>query len=649
MSKIFKKYYTIFFSLFVFIIYLFTIAPSVIQIDSGELAAVQATLGIAHPTGYPLFSILGYLFSLIPFPFGSILKLNILAALWCAAAAGVFVYTAKFILDKILSVPSEPAVTKSVKSAKKNKAPVKVKNKFHSYGESEKFTAIISGGIILALSKTFWFQSVSVEVYSLHILLISLIVLFLLKGFFQNENEFRISLKNNWIIFAFFLALGFTNHMTTLLILPGTAYLFFSKYKFSAESFKKIGLMLLIFFPALIVVYLYLPLRAMQDPVINWGNPIDFENFFRHVSGKQYQVWLFSSIEAAKKQFSYFVNNLPAEFAASSFIILIGLLSSISYSKKIYIFLLITFASVVLYSINYDINDIDSYFLLAYISLAFFAVFGSLKIISILKNSNSKYYIAAGLIALLIAVQGYINYGKVDQSGNYAFEDYTKALINSTTKDAVIFSYQWDYFISASYYFQFVENFRRDAAIVDKELLRRSWYYHQLKTAYPGLLDGIQKEENNFLKSLRPFERDEKFDAALLERLFRQLMTNLAAANLEERDFYIAPEVFENEMQRGEFVLPEGYNLVPDLFLFKAVRGSEYVPASEPDFKIRLPEKRNIYINNIENFIGNMLVRRALYEMQFDETEKAKKYIDKIKSDLPNYIIPAGISEAIGN
>jgi Zn-dependent M16 (insulinase) family peptidase len=84
-------------------------------------------------------------------------------------------------------------------------------------------------------------------------------------------------------------------------------------------------------------------------------------------------------------------------------------------------------------------------------------------------------------------------------------------------------------------------------------------------------------------------------------------------------------------------------------FLFKAVRGSEYVPASEPDFKIRLPEKRNIYINNIENFIGNMLVRRALYEMQFDETEKAKKYIDKIKSDLPNYIIPAGISEAIGN
>jgi hypothetical protein len=58
--------------------------------------------------------------------------------------------------------------------------------------------------------------------------------------------------------------------MTTLLILPGTAYLFFSKYKFSAESFKKIGLMLLIFFPALIVVYLYLPLRAMQDPVINW-------------------------------------------------------------------------------------------------------------------------------------------------------------------------------------------------------------------------------------------------------------------------------------------------------------------------------------------------------------------------------------------
>jgi len=52
-----KKYYYLFTGLVVFIVYIFTLAPSVVQIDSGELAAVQATLGIAHPTGYPLFTI----------------------------------------------------------------------------------------------------------------------------------------------------------------------------------------------------------------------------------------------------------------------------------------------------------------------------------------------------------------------------------------------------------------------------------------------------------------------------------------------------------------------------------------------------------------------------------------------------------------
>jgi hypothetical protein len=96
-----KKYFYFLTALFAFIIYLFTLAPSVVQIDSGELAAVQATLGIAHPTGYPLFTMLGYIFSLIPLPFTKILQLNILAAIYCSAAIGVFTYTIKYCLDNL--------------------------------------------------------------------------------------------------------------------------------------------------------------------------------------------------------------------------------------------------------------------------------------------------------------------------------------------------------------------------------------------------------------------------------------------------------------------------------------------------------------------------------------------------------------------
>jgi len=65
----FKKYYAVLTGLVVFIVYVTTLAPSVVEIDSGELATVQVLLGIAHPTGYPLFTLLGHLFSLLPFHF----------------------------------------------------------------------------------------------------------------------------------------------------------------------------------------------------------------------------------------------------------------------------------------------------------------------------------------------------------------------------------------------------------------------------------------------------------------------------------------------------------------------------------------------------------------------------------------------------
>ena len=48
------------------IVYLLTLSPTLQFIDSGELAVVCKTLGIAHPTGYPLYTLLGRLFSLLP-------------------------------------------------------------------------------------------------------------------------------------------------------------------------------------------------------------------------------------------------------------------------------------------------------------------------------------------------------------------------------------------------------------------------------------------------------------------------------------------------------------------------------------------------------------------------------------------------------
>ncbi|MDY0082971.1 MAG: DUF2723 domain-containing protein, partial [Ignavibacteriaceae bacterium] len=474
--KYLQKYYYILTGLIAFLIYLNTIAPSVIEIDPGELAAVQITSGIAHPTGYPLFTMLGYLFSLLPMPFTKIFQMNLLAAIYCSIAIAIFTYTAKLILDNLNQF--QFIKIKKEKSGKKSKGKKEVEKSVSSQYQISETIKIISsaaGGLFLAFSKTFWFQSTSVEVYSLHLFLISVIILALIKAYLYAKQE--KALDKFWIIFAIALALGFTNHMTTLWIIPAAAFLYFSQNRFSSRSIKQILFMLLIFFPVLILIYLYLPIRASQSPLLNWGNPIDWERIIRHISGKQYQVWLFSSTEAASKQFKYFINNLTSEFSITLIIIVIGLLVSFIKAKKFFVFNIIIFLTTVLLSINYDINDIDSYFLLAYISLAFFAVFGTVYFLLFAASKKINLSISVIGLALVLLVQSYSNLKSVNQSDNYIYEDYTKNLINSLPHNSIIFSYQWDYFISASYYFQIVEKFRDDVIIIDKELLRRSWYY----------------------------------------------------------------------------------------------------------------------------------------------------------------------------
>lgn len=638
-----KKYFYFVISLFVFIIYLFTFAPSVVQIDSGELAAVQATLGIAHPTGYPLFTMIGYLFSLIPLPFSTIFQLNILAAIYCAGAVGVFTFTIKYCLDNISVFKKKSSSKESAKKDKKKAKDQTITEKQIDIPENFKLLAAVFGGLTLAFSRTFWFQSTSVEVYSLHLLLITLIILFLLKAYIKSFENDRLT---NWLWFAFFLALGFTNHLTTLMILPGTAYLYFSRYKFNSASFKKLALMIALFIVVLVAVYSYLPLRASQNPIINWGNPMDWERIYRHVTGRQYQVWLFTSFDSTGKQFSHFWSILPFEFFVGLLLALIGLFVSLFKSRILGWFIFITFLFTLFYSINYDINDIDSYFLLSFIMLAFFASFGALKILEM--KDLQKNFAAIGL-GIVLVIQLFFNFIEVNQSNTYTYEDYTKAILNTAPQNSVIFSYQWDYFISASYYYQYVENFRKDVTIIDKELLRRSWYYRQINNHDPKILSGVKNEVDQFIVALQPFERDENYDANRLENLYRSIMSNLIATNIDKRDYFIAPELVDQEMKRGEFRLPEGYSLVPYLFSYKVVKGDEYVPAPDPDFQLRFWSNRNVYIDNIENMVGRMLSNRAYYEVKFGRTDRAKVYLKKIQKDLPGFKLHPALLDLLKN
>jgi hypothetical protein len=93
-------------------------------------------------------------------------------------------------------------------------------------------------------------------------------------------------------------------------------------------------------------------------------------------------------------------------------------------------------------------------------------------------------------------------------------------------------------------------------------------------------------------------------------------------------------------MQRGEFALPQGMTLVPDLFFYRVTRDTSYCPVAIKDFQLRFPAARDAYAENIYQICAGMLSRRALYELHFNYPDRAKFYMAKLKKDFPDFIIP---------
>src|SRR5512143_3905988 len=79
-------------------LYLVTMAPSTAMWDTSEYIAAAYTFGIPHPPGNPFFVIVGHLFSLLPIASSVAARVNVLAALCSAIAAGVWFLIAEHVL-----------------------------------------------------------------------------------------------------------------------------------------------------------------------------------------------------------------------------------------------------------------------------------------------------------------------------------------------------------------------------------------------------------------------------------------------------------------------------------------------------------------------------------------------------------------------
>ena len=603
------------------ILYTFTLSPTVSFIDSGELATVCCTLGIAHPTGYPLFTLLGYVFSRLTIFNSEIYTLNLMCAFFCSIAL-IFFFKFNLLLLSESLVKDEEKTSKK----KKNNDRRPENNKLIV------ITGAITATISLGLSRNFWSQSTSIEVYPLHILMISILLFIFFKNYNKplfEQSKIKKDSMRGWILFSFILGLSFTNHMTTIFLLPAFAFMYFYEHKFKYGSFKVL-LILLIPFLFGLSLYLYLPFRAAAIPTLNWGDPSTFETLRWHVSGKQYSDLVFASFGEMKGQISYFFNLIPADYLYFPIIVsLFGILYLFKHVRKYFYFTVILFLTCFLLAANYSIFDIESYLLLAYFIVSIWMGCGIIWICMLLMENSSKFKPALLFLLLIIPGLEIFNYSKTDESNNYLVEDYTMNVFKSVANNGIVFSNQWDSWVSAAYYFQHVKGIRKDIIVIDKDLCRRSWYMKQLEKNYPQLIEKSRKEVDEFLFEVHKFEHNLLYEDKQIGEKYNAMMNSFVEKNIQNIPVYVT-----NELGRE---VGAGYTRIPEGLVYRLNKKIEYLESPEIAITFRAFDKKDKYSDVLMRYYGIMFTMRAGYEKYFNHKERAYKYLDKLRTIYPDY------------
>jgi hypothetical protein len=637
-------------SLVALIVYLQTMAPGVGFIDDGELATVCYTLGIAHPTGYPLFTLIGWVCSHVLIAGPVILRLNVMAAIFTACGTGMLVLVANELYQHWMPERVSRVKTKEQSGKGKGQRGKGKGSAIEMHGSKTTISenpllltpyplplfAAIGTGLAAAFSATWWSQSTTIEVYPVHLFMLTHVLFFFLRMLRNEETD----VVGKWgKLFALFLGLSFSNHMTTILLAPACLYMFFARYRFTKLARTRI-VKLTPYFIAGLLAYLYLPIRSAMYPPMDWGHPTTVGAFLRHITGGQYKIWMFTGSGAAAKQWAYFWQRLPHEFTIVGVLLaLAGLwamfMSGSSRRTHVLIFTLLLFFGCLLYSINYDIHDIDSYFLLAYLAMSLWIGAGIQYLVVVTFRSRSgsdtktqrDLKVTTTLVVVALALfEIASNYSEVDESGNYMVDDYTNNVLRNLPPNAIIFSTQWDFWVSGAFYYQLVEKVRPDVLVIDKAMLRdRPWYFAELDKRAPDVFTKVKAEENAFLLNLWKFDRGEKFDEAAIAPAYQQFTEALVERNLD-RPIYITQEMLDAP---DDLFAPK-MRPVPAGLAYRLVPNDTVIDASIPKLQWRDKQyrKRNYYTDDSRTLQAMPLVNFAQLKLKQGDKESAKRFLD---------------------
>ena len=535
-----------------FIIYLSTLAPAVGLIDSGELAVVCQSLGIAHPTGYPLYTILGRLFCLLPVG-DTIFRVGLMSLLFtCLGNVVLF-----FVLLTVLRGLSR----RNQRSA-----------------NLEIWSAFVAS-LIFSFTPTLWSQAVSNEVYSLNFLLFAVIILLVAVWLSAKKGS---KAERVLYLLSFVLALSFGNHMSTVLLLPAILFILIATHRGALFEPRPLFLLLSLFLLGL-SVYLFLPIRSAQNPLLDWGNPETWSNFWRHVSGWQYQVWMFagSAGELAKNLRNFiglFFRQFPLYLLPLS---LLGIWRLFAQNRKLLIFLTLLFLTNVLYGINYGIPDIDPYFLGSFLANAVFLGAGLCFVVQLIGDLNVRRGVSVVLLTLFAFVPAFLaraNYHQLDRSRDFLAYDFASNILRSVKKDAVIMTNVWDHY-SPWLYLRFIESKRPDVIYLDTELCRRTWYFDYVRQRYGDLYDRSESEIRRFLREVRPFESRQPYDGNVIETVYMNILNSFLSRNFDRRPLY-------DDLVGGPKI-GQAYLRIPEGMVFSLKDSLGYYPYDFPEFELR--------------------------------------------------------------
>ncbi|MEW6610902.1 MAG: DUF2723 domain-containing protein [Patescibacteria group bacterium] len=524
-----------------FTVYLFTLSPTVGLEDSGEFIAAVASLGIAHPSGYPLYVVLGKLFTLI-IPFGdiawrvnlfsafcasitvsllSLLLINILSSLFptqrlSASGSHIEKHLGGFAgMDPpIISGESETESRAVTSSQGKSTVSFRV-------ATTSTYLVALSLSLFFAFSPVFWSQAIIAEVYTLNAALL-IATLILLWRYAQTPSHATL------LCFSFLCGLSITNHQMMILVAP--VYLIFilcidwkrNRWWTRNESIPTqtqtrshhwytnihpYPIALLFFFLGL-SLYLFILFRAWSDPLINWNHPDTLAEFWHHISRKSYNDFTANLIEDTWKHkkiiyVHYFftdllkqLNPVGALLSLCGFITLwlrkrsfLLLTLGVFFSNSVLIIILRRLGYIVESEEIYTVYYISS-FLMAFVwtAIGIAEIIHQIRKYFLKRGTAPKPLVAALAILFLLflpSAQGLSFARSTDRSDIWLTDDWGTALLQSLAPHAILLLFTEqpaaDSGVFTLAYLSLIKKVRPDVAIVDYGYLS-SRFYHPVGT-----------------------------------------------------------------------------------------------------------------------------------------------------------------------